>query len=218
MTISRASTAPVNVPARTLGACGGFSLLELIAASALGVMLLGMVAYTLNNASKAVNTTTTQVALHHRGRAIMDRMMHDLEAINPLYDADGSGNPVYHNKSGSGEENLIFLMSIPDLDTDGDGTDNYPTDLVYVWYRFDPAGKGKLERKEGYANPTDPLTLSSATGGPYTVFDRSINTTGSTNFFNYNAADNTVTVTFTITNGETDTSKSLSFFVRLPGN
>jgi type II secretory pathway pseudopilin PulG len=60
-----------------------FSLVELMIASALGLILMGMIMYTLNTTSRAVNNVTAQTALHNRARSILNKVLKDFECITP---------------------------------------------------------------------------------------------------------------------------------------
>jgi type II secretory pathway pseudopilin PulG len=110
-----------------------FSLVELMIAAALGLILMGMVMYTLSTTSRAMNQTMAQVELHNRARSILEIMTRDFEAME-------AESTTFSKTDTSGDTTACTFLT-HDFDEDS----NYPTnnynDYVWVKYSYDATSK-----------------------------------------------------------------------------
>ncbi|MFH0909919.1 MAG: prepilin-type N-terminal cleavage/methylation domain-containing protein [Planctomycetota bacterium] len=116
-----------------------FTLVELMVALALGLIIIGMVTYTLTGAAKAITITNANVGLHDRARGIMMRMTQELESVHP-------GGAITFTSAPP--RSLRFLTTAPTLDMNYDGASELSHDLMWVEYSWDETNRRLLRAYE----------------------------------------------------------------------
>ncbi|MHC4883976.1 MAG: PilW family protein [Planctomycetota bacterium] len=134
-----------------------FSLIELMVAVALGMMLLGMVTYTLNNASKAASKATIEANFNNRARAINKRFTREIESL-----IVGANNDLY-TTLGTARTYCAFMTGAPTLTVPGTSS-RLEHDLYWVRYEWDSTSK-TLYR---YYDPVDINDATSPAPSPPT--------------------------------------------------
>jgi type II secretory pathway pseudopilin PulG len=148
---------------------GGFSLVELIIAAGLGMIILLVVATSLNSVSRAVTISQASVSLNTRARAIIKHIEQDIEAVHPK----GVLDPA------AGGDELKMCVCVPTLDRDYNGIldgNDWDHEFVWVHYKYDSTNKilrkgtaqvddrtpdGTLEDLHIFPSSTPPLQLFS---------------------------------------------------------
>lgn len=123
----------------------GFTLAELLVATALGMIVLMMVGYALHNTSNASARATTVINATTKARAVLDMIERDLRAMAP------TGAMAWNSTS------ISFLAAHPDL-VKSDGT---AMDHELNWVRYELVGTD-LKYGINYTAPTG----DSAAGPP----------------------------------------------------
>jgi|GEM_PF-5683750 len=152
-----------------------FSLVELLIATALGLIILALVGYSLAACSRAMSETQAHVEIHDRGRAIEQSLIRDFENMHPgVYvwyhqDSPPPAPPPPRPRL------VYFLTTLSSLDTDYDGTQNSPgdepEDLAAVRYEW--TDDNRLIRSVNYT--ADANNYPPAAGDwKETVMDRDI--------------------------------------------
>ncbi len=214
----------------------GFTLMEMVIAIALGLILLYVVYTALNNAGKATVNTLAQVKLHNRARAVISRMMRDLESIHPAprfsdtgvgIDIDGSsGTIIFHS-----------CLPRPDVDYDRNGSADTVHDLVWIKYSvngnalyrdwdYDEA-KGLPEKAIDHGTSFAPkLMLENVSDVSFAIAGLNSSavvvdpdeTSGSYPKASGIVWPETITVSFTLTDAQSGLSRDFSFTAFIPGN
>jgi type II secretory pathway pseudopilin PulG len=133
-----------------------FSLIELMIAAGLGLILMGVIAYTLNTSSKAVVNTQTQVNMHSRGKALMNIIKADMDNILAVPNISSIVITI-DSTNGNG----IYFQTTPatyDLDGEtGDELNTTSAESGTIWVRYRERLSGttyKLKRTYGESDTT----------------------------------------------------------------
>lgn len=197
-----------------------FSLIELMIAAALGLILMGMVMYTLSTTSRAMNGTLEQVELHNRARAILQKLYTEFGAMQP-------GSYSYDDSIANIKQ-YQFLSIAPSLTISSNGGNSFPLehDLIWIKYIYDESND-ELWRDWDYVimdNPPtkDPTVFSdvgrtlSKTGTNSELIDKNI-----TRFAVFTASNGDTTATIQVDidlkSNSSSTTRSLGFAVAMPG-
>jgi prepilin-type N-terminal cleavage/methylation domain-containing protein len=138
----------------------GFSLMELVIAVALGLILMGMVAYSLSNTSRAVNTVTSTMNMNSKAMTVMQTINREFEAMYPM------SQPVASSATTTEFRILRILTNTKRNPTDP--TDDLDFEMTWVRYKYDATNDEilRIEIPEEDDVPNnqdmDPATLPTA--------------------------------------------------------
>jgi len=214
--------------------------MEMVIAIALGLILLYVVYTALNNAGKATVNTLAQVKLHNRARAVIGRMMRDLESIHPASRFASTGTPV---GVAVDEKNLAVHACLTDVETDYDRDGNPDTnhELVWIKYAYDSTNE-RIMRDWNYTGgdelPVATIGSAITSGAPKEMLTgvkafkitcdgldgsnspQTEEITGSKTFPAGSGIvwPETITVSFTLKDAQSGISRDFSFTAFIPGN
>lgn len=117
---------------------GGMTLIEILVASALGVLVIALTWTTFTRAKATVNRATARVNLHQSAAVLQDAFERDFGNLAPALAMFVASTPAATATTRSEDVSVVFMRSVAPLDkqTTQGSDDRYLADHMWVRWRY----------------------------------------------------------------------------------